>query len=169
MSAALVVLVVVVALAVLGWSVGVLVVGRVRRLHRLHMRTDAARAGVESALARRAAVSTRLPDERVRAAAADAAATTGLGVDREVRENTLGRLLAGLDRSALPNRLHAELVDAEQLVVLGRQVHNDAVRDALDLRSRRIVRLLRLHGSAPLPGYFEIADPEPAPGPVTRR
>ncbi|MDN5748362.1 MAG: NUDIX hydrolase [Pseudonocardia sp.] len=168
MTTALVVAVIV-ALGVLVGAVGTLVVGRVRRLHRLHIRTDAARSGLESALARRAAVGARLRKETVRAAAAAALATAGLSAEREVRENTLGRLLAGLDRSALDNRLHAELVDAEQLVVLGRRVHNDAVRDTLDLRSRRLVRLLRLHGTAPLPTYFEIADPEPARGPLTPR
>jgi hypothetical protein len=40
-------------------------------------------------------------------------------------------------------------------------VHNDAVRDTLDLRSRRLVRGLRLAGTAPAPAYFEIADPPP--------
>jgi hypothetical protein len=51
-----------------------------------------------------------------------------------------------------------ELVDAEQLVILARRVHNDAVRDTLGLRSRRLVRWLHLAGTAPLPAYFEIAD-----------
>ena len=40
-------------------------------------------------------------------------------------------------------------------------MHNDAVRDTLDLRSRRLVRWLRLAGTAPAPVYFEIADPQP--------
>jgi hypothetical protein len=37
-------------------------------------------------------------------------------------------------------------------------VHNDAVRDTLALRSRRLVRWLHLAGTAPMPAYFEIAD-----------
>ncbi len=41
------------------------------------------------------------------------------------------------------------------------RVHNDAVRDTLALRSRRLVRWLRLAGRTPIPAYFEIADPEP--------
>ena len=53
-----------------------------------------------------------------------------------------------------------ELVDAEQLVILARRVHNDAVRDTRGLRSRRLVRWLHLAGTAPMPEYFEIADPE---------
>ena len=45
------------------------------------------------------------------------------------------------------------------VLLLARRVHNDAVRDTLDLRSRRLVRWLRLAGTAPAPAYFEIADP----------
>jgi 8-oxo-dGTP pyrophosphatase MutT (NUDIX family) len=43
--------------------------------------------------------------------------------------------------------------------VLARRVHNDAVRDTLALRRKRSVRWLRLAGRAPLPSYFEIAEP----------
>jgi len=43
------------------------------------------------------------------------------------------------------------------------------VRDTLVLRSRRMVRWLRLAGTASAPAYFEIADPEPAPSGVIRR
>ncbi|HXV92459.1 MAG TPA: exopolyphosphatase, partial [Pseudonocardia sp.] len=82
--------------------------------------------------------------------------------EREAAENALGRALAGIDRSVLPPAVAEELVDAEQLVILARRVYNDAVRDTLELRSRRLVRWLRLAGTAPAPEYFEIADPEPA-------
>jgi hypothetical protein len=77
----------------------------------------------------------------------------------EVAENTLTRRLAGVERGRLPAGLAAELADAEQSVLIARRVHNDAVRDTLDLRSRRLVRWLRLAGTAPEPVYFEIADP----------
>jgi hypothetical protein len=60
-----------------------------------------------------------------------------------------------------PGRRPRALVDAEQLLVLARRVHNDAVRDTLGLRSHRLVRWLRLAGTAPMPAYFEIADPAP--------
>ena len=86
----------------------------------------------------------------------------------EAAENTLTRRLAALDRGALAPGLVAELGDVEQSVVIARRVHNDAVRDTLDLRSRRLVRWLRLAGTAPPPVYFEIADPQlwrPAPDP----
>jgi hypothetical protein len=86
----------------------------------------------------------------------------GLALDPcEVAENTLTRRLAGVDRGPLPAGLAAELADAEQSVLIARRVHNDAVRDTLDLRSRRLVRWLRLAGTAPAPAYFEIADPQP--------
>jgi hypothetical protein len=44
-------------------------------------------------------------------------------------------------------------------VVIARRVYNDAVRDTLALRSRRMVRWLRLAGTAAAPRYFEIAEP----------
>jgi hypothetical protein len=164
----------VVALVLLLLAVATVVaVVRARRLDRLHRRTDAARAGLADALDRRAGVAVRvaeaLPDADLRAAAHDSltACRDGLraaGADLdpcEVAENALTRRLAVVDRDALPAALAGELVDAEQLVLLARRVHNDAVRDTLDLRSRRLVRWLRLAGTAPVPAYFEIADPQP--------
>ncbi len=249
MTVLLLVLVLVLLLAT-----AVVATARMRRLHRLHQRLDAARAALDAALARRAAVALRaavlldgdvpgrartgsdgetaLRDEPGRATAGPAAAVfagdvpqrvgiardgavtasrpsvtgavdrragaadrragaagpagsvpaenrdgssagTGLvaaaraagqggawGPAREDAENALGRALARLDRTALPPFVAAELADAERLALLGRAVHNDAVRDALALRTRRLVRWLRLSGSAPMPAYTEfVADP----------
>ncbi|HKN95801.1 MAG TPA: NUDIX domain-containing protein, partial [Pseudonocardiaceae bacterium] len=81
--------------------------------------------------------------------------------DREATESELSRLLGDLDRSIVPAALAEELADAEQRVVLARRVHNDAVRDTLALRRRRLVRWLRLAGTARQPHYFEIAEPDP--------
>jgi hypothetical protein len=162
------------------WGVGgllvvgvcVLVVSRVRRLDRLHVRTDAARAGLETACERRAVAATAVADvlaatsdgrERaagLRAAAAAARAARAATGDLEAAENVLGRELASVPRSALPAALLDELVDAEELLMLARRVHNDAVRDTRELRSRRLVRWLHLAGTAPMPEYFEIADAE---------
>jgi hypothetical protein len=176
------------AFVVLVW-VAVLCAARVGRLDRLHVRTDAARAGLESALERRAGVALTVAavvdgavvdGAVVDGAAVDGAAAPGheevagrlrtavtaaraarvFDTDREVPENALGRALAGVDRSGLPPAVLEELVDAEQLLILARRVHNDAVRDTLGLRSRRLVRWLHLYGTAPLPAYFEIADAE---------
>lgn len=140
--------------AVLAWTVAS-GASRIRRLHRLHVRVDAARAGLESALDRRAA------------AAGGVAGVPRVGGggpgDREVAENALGRRLAQLDRTGLPPDVRAELDEAELVVALARRVHNDAVRDTLGLRARRTVRWFRLAGTAPMPAYFEIADAAPRP------
>ncbi|MCF7549252.1 NUDIX hydrolase [Pseudonocardia sp. WMMC193] len=176
-----------VAVLVLVW-VTVLCVARSRRLDRLHQRTDAARVGLESALARRASVAVavaeglgaaRAPEGSPVAALGHAARAAGAGLvrdlprewdqgveARELVENALSRALGAVDRDLLPTAVLAELVDAEQLVVLARRVHNDAVRDTRGLRSRRLVRWLRLYGTAPLPEYFEIAESAPHSGRV---
>jgi hypothetical protein len=137
------------------WSTGVVLVtaSRVRRLDRLHRRLDAARHALDGALVRRV--------QAARRAGVDAPDPTGTWAEREATANALGRALAHLRRTSLPAVVRTELADAEQMLALARRVHNDAVRDTLGLRSRRLVRWLHLAGGAPLPRYFEIADPEP--------
>lgn len=159
----LAVAVVLVALTV-AWSVS-----RARRLDRLHVRLDAARAALTAALDSRAVVAARVgvgapvhgdgrgPAGPRRPGDGGAAA---LAV-RAAAESGLTRRLAAVDRRRLDPGLRAQLVDAEQLVVVARRVHNDAVRDTLALRSRRLVRWLRLAGTAPRPQYFDIAEPDP--------
>ncbi|GAB3879373.1 NUDIX domain-containing protein [Kibdelosporangium lantanae] len=147
------------------------------RLDRLHIKTDAAWAALEAALARRAVVAravaaTGMAPGSLREIADHAEKTPR--VDREAAENELSRELAAVERARLPLALVAELVDAEQRVVIARRVHNDAVRDTLAQRRRRMVRWLRLAGNAPRPEYFEIAEPElagdvvPVPRPSAR-
>jgi 8-oxo-dGTP pyrophosphatase MutT (NUDIX family) len=135
---------------------------RANRLDRLHVRTDAARAALLAACERRAVVARVVArhrrDERLRATATRSERVPE--GEREAAENDLSRLLADLDRAALPEELRGELVEAEQRVMLARRVHNDAVRDTLALHSRRLVRWLRLAGRAPAPGYFDIVDPD---------
>lgn len=149
--------------------------GTATRLDRLHIRTDAAWAGMDASLARRAVVIRAvastvdcLPQSTADAlrAAADRAEFADRA-DREAAENDLSRLLAELDPTAIPAALAEELADAEQRVVLARRVHNDAVRDTLSLRRRRLVRWLRLAGTAARPQYFEIAEPNSDVTPVT--
>ncbi|GAA5166708.1 NUDIX domain-containing protein [Pseudonocardia eucalypti] len=142
---------------------------RANRLDRLHVRTDAARAALFAALERRAVVARAaavlLDDQTLLATAART--ETVPATEREAAENDLGKLLGDLPARSLPEPLRAELTDAEQRVMLARRVHNDAVRDTLALRSRRLVRWLRLAGTAPVPGYFEIAEVDaPADGPA---
>jgi 8-oxo-dGTP pyrophosphatase MutT (NUDIX family) len=146
--------------------IGPWVLGMASRLDRLHVRTDAAWAALDAALARRAVVTRAV----VTAAGLDPDVATMLRnvadraeraerAEREAAENELSSLLEDLDRSPLPPVLAAELADAEQRVVLARRVHNDAVRDTLNQRRRRFVRWLKLAGTAPQPEYFEIAEP----------
>jgi 8-oxo-dGTP pyrophosphatase MutT (NUDIX family) len=126
------------------------------RLDRLHIRTDAAWAALDAALARRALLA-RLASPKAQEATEQAErASRG---EREAAENEVSRLLGELDRTALPAEIATELADAEHRLVLARRVHNDAVRDTLSLRRKRSVRWLRLAGTAPLPSYFEIAEP----------
>src|SRR3954466_14391498 len=135
------------------------VVGAMRaasRLDRLHIRTDAAWAALDAALARRALLA-RLASPKAQEATEQAErASRG---EREAAENEVSRLLGELDRTALPAEIATELADAEDRLVLARRVNNDAVRDTLLLRRKRSVRWLRLAGTAPLPSYFEIAEP----------
>ncbi|MCG8922753.1 NUDIX hydrolase [Lentzea sp. CC55] len=144
--------VVAVALLLAAWVLGI-----ANRLDRLHVRTDAAWAALDAALARRAVVVRALLDPALAAAASKAESASR--ADRELAENELSGLLAALDRSSLAPAAAFELADAEERVVLARRVHNDAVRDTLLQRRRRVVRWLRLSGTAPQPSYFEIAEP----------
>jgi hypothetical protein len=139
---------------------------RANRLDRLHVRTDSARAALFAALDRRAVVARSVAlltaDASLRAAATRVE-SSGAG-DREAAENDLSRRLDRAALGRLPAALLDELRDAEKRVVLARRVYNDAVRDTLSLRSRRLVRWLHLAGTAPAPGYFEIAEPERVAG-----
>ncbi len=137
------------------------------RLDRLHVRYDLSWQALDAALGRRAVVARTvaanalggLPDTEgkelvARADAAEAAPRQ----DRERCENKLAAALATVDPASVPAGVIAELADAEARVVLARRFHNDAVRDTLALRERRLVRLFRLAGTAKLPTYFEIVE-----------
>ena len=144
--------------------IGPWVLGTANRLDRLHVRTDAAWAGLDASLARRAVVTRTVapvldPDVATMLRNVADRAERAPRAEREAAENELSGLLADLDRGVLPPVLAAELADAEQRVVLSRRVHNDAVRDTLALRKRRVCRWLKLAGTAPQPEYFEIAEP----------
>jgi 8-oxo-dGTP pyrophosphatase MutT (NUDIX family) len=140
------------------------------RLDRLHVRYDLSWQALDSALARRAVVARAVAANAFGGASeADAAAAPQLAAladaaetaprqAREACENTLSAALATVDPASVPAGLIGELADAEARVLLARRFHNDAVRDTLALRERRMVRLLRLGGTAALPSYFEIAE-----------
>jgi hypothetical protein len=123
------------------------------------VRTDAAWAALDAALRRRALIVGGLNGAAAMNGAADVALRAGAHAAREEMENEVGRMLAVLDCAGLDPARAGQLTDAQQRVVIARRVYNDAVRDTLALRSHRMVRWLRLAGTAPLPRYFEIAEP----------
>lgn len=149
---------------------GVWAYSTANRLDRLHVRGDRALQALEAALARRAVVA-RTVAASLLACDDPAVAKQAHGVvaladrteqvdwtERETAENRLAATLSAIDVTTLPPQLVAELADAEARVLIARRFHNDAVRDTLALRTRRLVRLLHLGGTAPLPTYFEIAE-----------
>ena len=145
----------------------------VTRLDRLHGRTALARSALDSALVRRAAALQALashpdialgPQREARLLELAAASLDADDSTREAAENDLSRALRDIPTGADPALL-ADLTDAARRVALARRFYNDAVRDTVSLRRRRMPRLLRLAGAEPLPVFFEIDDTFPVPDP----
>jgi 8-oxo-dGTP pyrophosphatase MutT (NUDIX family) len=138
------------------------------RLDRLNVRYDLSWQALDGALARRAVVARAVaidayggaPKAQAGRRLADLADAAEFAPrqERENAENELSTALAMVDPASLPAGLAAELADAEARVLLARRFHNDAVRDTLALAERRLVRALRLGGTAALPSYFEIVE-----------
>jgi hypothetical protein len=129
------------------------------RVDRLHERASAAHAALDAQLVRRAAAAAELADalDRPELRQFARAACDARPDDREPAENDLTRALRGLTRHDAEEL--AGVVAASRRVALARQVHNDLVRDALAVRRRRLVRLLRLSRRHPEPRYFDVDDP----------
>src|ERR1700747_2992681 len=169
MSGAIVLVIMVAALFAALVVFGAWVYQTANRLDRLHVRYDLSWQALDSALARRAVVARAVAANaysgapegnsaaKQLAALADAAERAPRQA-REACENKLSAALAMVDPESVPAGLIAELADAEARVLLARRFHNDAVRDTLALRERRLVRNLRLGGTASLPSYFEIVE-----------
>jgi hypothetical protein len=130
------------------------------RVDRLHARAVSAQAALDAHLSRRAAVASELAEalERPELRALARAARDALPEERELAENDLTRALRALPHPRTSSDL-TDVVAASRRVALGRQVHNDLVRDALAVRRRRLVRLLGLTRKHPLPRYFDVDDP----------
>ena len=137
-----------------------------RRIDRLNSRVEAARAALDAQLVRRAAAAEALGlsgtsggplAERLAQAAAVAVHADGFDRRREDVENALSRALHAVLDSRGPDPLD-ELAVVCRKVVLARRFYNDAVRDTVTLRGRRLPRLLHLAGHAPVPAYFDIDD-----------
>jgi hypothetical protein len=139
------------------------------RLRRLEARVTRAWTALDTQLQRRAGLAEELArdfpealgEERAAGLAALAADARAPGDgDRELAENALGRELRELpaDLPGIPAALRSDLAGTATRVGLARRFYNDAVRDLRALRRRRLPRVLRLHGSRPLPRYFDIDD-----------
>lgn len=144
-------LLLVVVLLALAAVVGVWLSGLASRLNRLHIRTDSARLSLEGALQGRAAViATLRPDLQ-----SMAGRTSGVALRAEemgARSDAENLLLRSLDADQLSS---PAFIGASTKVDLAARFYNDAVGDTLGLRSRPVVRVFRLAGSAPLPAYYE--------------
>ncbi|HXA62195.1 MAG TPA: hypothetical protein VNW94_23850 [Streptosporangiaceae bacterium] len=156
---------------------GMYALWRAGRLDRLHVRLETARAGLDAALVRRAAVAlelaaSRLLDPATSLLLATAAheARTADNERREFAESDLSRALrAVVDqpgfRTGLGDRADAlldELETAAQKVAFARRFFNDAVATIRTARRRMMARALPLAGRAQLPEFFEIDDVPPA-------
>lgn len=152
---------------------------RATRLDRLHVRVETARAALDAALVRRAAVSlelaaSRLLDPATSLVLATAAheARTADNERREFAESDLSKALRAVaDQPGFREMLVArgngttlleELDAAARKVAYARRFYNDAVATTRAARRRPLVRVIPLAGRAPLPDFFEIDDTPPA-------
>jgi hypothetical protein len=155
----------------LSWTAG--------RLDRLHIRLDAARAGLDAQLLRRASVAQELATAGVLDPAASIvlyeaahAARQAEEEQREVAESELSQALRAVfaERAQLAAVRKApggeetlrELSESVRRVPMARRFLNDAVRAVRALRRHRKVRWFRLAGHAPFPLAFEMDDEPPA-------
>jgi hypothetical protein len=133
------------------------------RVDRLHARAAAAYAALDAHLVRRAAAAMELADNlgRARLRQVARAALEAAPEERELAENDLTSELRRLPPDGAPMDA---MVSTSRRVALTRQVHNDSVRDALAVRGRPLVRLLRMARRHPAPRYFDVDDPMLNPG-----
>ncbi|MDX6275544.1 MAG: hypothetical protein QOJ92_2754 [Frankiales bacterium] len=135
------------------------------RMDRLHARTDAARAALDAQLVRRAATALEVAAshgiEPLRAAA-----SAGYHSEQDARAAAETALSEAMRSVRLDEESATALAEAGRRVVLARTFYNDAVRDTVAFRQRRVVRALRLVGHAPEPEPFEIDDTPPADTPL---
>lgn len=152
--------------------------GLAGRLDRLHVRVDAARDALDAQLVRRTSAALDL----AHAGLLDPATSVLLAEEAYGAQTATERLrpraeseLTGALNAALPDAATVELVNSsargQELlsgltvacgrVVLARRFYNDAVGTTLVIRRRRLVRWLRLAGTAPLPSAFDIDDHPP--------
>ncbi|MBV7295349.1 NUDIX hydrolase [Corynebacterium sp. TAE3-ERU12] len=152
-------LAIVVVIAVIA---GVLASAAAQRLNRMHVRCDLARASLEAALGRRAAVARAAYPELgqlVQSAESQplTAADPGLRADAENRLTAAIEDIAPERTDELSPAVVRELNEARVRVDLARRFYNEAVTDTRALRRRPMVKYFRLAGTAPRPQYFDAA------------
>ncbi|GAA0809580.1 hypothetical protein [Spirilliplanes yamanashiensis] len=137
------------------------VVWTARRVVRLHVRAEAAARALDAHLLRRAAAAAVVAEagNLVELYAAARIALDAGPDEREAAENDLTRQL----RAVVPD---LTLIATSRRVALAKQVHTDLVRDALNARNRRLVRLFRMARRHPRPAYFDIVEPTLAAAPA---
>jgi hypothetical protein len=152
--------------------------GLAGRLDRLHVRVEAARDALDAQLVRRTSAALDLAHAGVLDLAssvllADEAYGAQTATER-VRPRAESELTGALN-AALPDAATVEVINSsargQELlsalsvacgrVVLARRFYNDAVRTTLVIRRRRLVRWLRLAGTAALPSPFDMDDHPP--------
>ncbi|AHI22942.1 LemA family protein [Corynebacterium vitaeruminis] len=126
-----------------------------QRLNRLHIRTDSAKLALQAALDKRAAVVAAVEPSSQAAAEAAEAITLDYATfeSRANAEREISKAIAAMGED-LPPRV----IDAQSRLQLAHRFYNDAVSDTRALRTRPMVRVLRLGGTARLPEYFEFND-----------
>lgn len=151
------------------------------RLDRLHHRVDAGLAALDIQLTRRSALVMKLATSgyldpaasMVLADAAQAAQVPGQGpIARAQAESDLTKVLCAAFASEDDIEALAQppggaefvdgLADAVHRAAMSRRFYNDAVRACRAVRRHRLVRWLRLAGSAPWPRFVEMDDSIPA-------
>jgi hypothetical protein len=148
------------------------------RLDRLHVRIEAARDALDAQLVRRTSAALDLAhagllDPATSVLLAEEAYGAQTATDRE-RPRAESELTGALN-AALPDEVTVDLVNSSSRgqellaalgvacgrVVLARRFYNDAVRTTQVIRRRRLVRWLRLAGTATFPESFEMDDHPP--------
>jgi hypothetical protein len=173
-------IVVLAILALVLWSF--YVSWRASRLDRLHNRVEAARTSLDLTLVRRASAASELAssgqlDPATSLLLADAVrrARDAGPAERDLRESDLTRalratvgdpdfkkeLVAADDGAA---ELVSEVEDAAQRVFIARKFYNDLAGRTIDARRRPLIKVLRLYGGAPQPGFFDMDDEVSPPG-----
>jgi hypothetical protein len=168
------------------WVVALVVVGLVAlymrgvagRLDRLHVRIEAARDALDAQLVRRTSAALDLAhagllDPATSVLLAEEAYGVQTASERE-RPRAESELTGALN-AALPDETTVEVLNSSARgaallgslgvacgrVVLARRFYNDAVRTTQAIRRRRLVRWLRLAGTAGFPEPFEMDDHPP--------